>query len=41
VLSTFFDLPTGAVIVWTLTAVALAAAPLLGRWRGAVAGQAA
>jgi zinc/manganese transport system permease protein len=41
VLSTFFDLPTGAVIVWTLAAVALASAPLLGRWRGTVAGQAA
>jgi zinc/manganese transport system permease protein len=36
-LSTVFDLPTGAVIVWTLTAAALAAAPLLRRWRGAVA----
>lgn len=32
-LSTFFDLPTGAVIVWTLTAAALASAPLLRRWR--------
>ena len=32
-ISTFFDLPTGAVIVWTLTAAALASPPLLGRWR--------
>jgi zinc/manganese transport system permease protein len=33
VLSAVFDLPTGAVIVWTLTVVALASAPLLGRLR--------
>jgi zinc/manganese transport system permease protein len=32
-LSAVFDLPTGAVIVWTLTAVALASVPLLGRFR--------
>ena len=37
VLSTIFDLPTGAVIVWTLTGAALVAAPLLGRWRSALA----
>ena len=36
-LSAVFDLPTGAVIVWTLTLVGLVAAPLLGRWRGAAA----
>jgi zinc/manganese transport system permease protein len=30
-LSAVFDLPTGAVIVWTLTLAGLAAAPLLGR----------
>ncbi len=35
VLSVFFDLPTGAVIVWTLTVAALAAAPLLAPWRTA------
>jgi zinc/manganese transport system permease protein len=34
-LSAVFDLPTGAVIVWTLTLAGLAAAPLLGHWRGA------
>ena len=33
VLSAVFDLPTGAVIVWTLTAAALASVPLLGRFR--------
>jgi len=32
-LSALFDLPTGAVIVWTLTAAALASVPLLARWR--------
>jgi zinc/manganese transport system permease protein len=32
-LSAFFDLPTGAVIVWTLTIAALAMAPLFRRWR--------
>jgi zinc/manganese transport system permease protein len=32
-LSALYDLPTGAVIVWTLTAAALASAPLLRRWR--------
>ena len=32
-LSVVYDLPTGAVIVWTLTGVALVAAPLLARWR--------
>ncbi len=32
-LSAVFDLPTGAVIVWTLTVAALASAPLLGRLR--------
>jgi len=32
-LSALFDLPTGAVIVWTLTAAAFAAVPMLGRWR--------
>ena len=31
-LSAVFDLPTGAVIVWTLTVAALASAPLLGRF---------
>jgi len=36
-LSVVYDLPTGAVIVWTLTAVALVAAPLLARWRAPVA----
>ena len=33
VLSTIFDWPTGAVIVWTLTLAAFAAWPVLGRWR--------
>ena len=33
-LSTIFDLPTGAVIVWTLTLAAFAAWPILSRWRG-------
>ena len=33
VLSAVFDLPTGAVIVWTLTVAALASVPLLGRLR--------
>ncbi|HUL83872.1 MAG TPA: hypothetical protein VL131_17110 [Gammaproteobacteria bacterium] len=32
-LSAVFDLPTGAVIVWTLAAVVLASGPLLRRWR--------
>jgi zinc/manganese transport system permease protein len=32
-LSAFYDLPTGAVIVWTLTLAALALAPLFARWR--------
>jgi zinc/manganese transport system permease protein len=32
-LSAVFDLPTGAVIVWTLTVAALAIAPLLAHWR--------
>jgi zinc/manganese transport system permease protein len=36
-LSAVYDLPTGAVIVWTLTLAGLAAAPILGRWRGAAA----
>jgi zinc/manganese transport system permease protein len=36
-LSAVFDLPTGAVIVWTLTLAGLAAAPLFARWRGAAA----
>jgi len=36
-LSAVYDLPTGAVIVWTLTLGGLAAAPLFGRWRGAAA----
>jgi zinc/manganese transport system permease protein len=40
-LSAYFDLPTGAVIVWTLTLTALAAAPLLARWRSAPNGVAA
>lgn len=35
--SVVYDLSTGAVIVWTLTAVALVAAPLLARWRVPVA----
>jgi zinc/manganese transport system permease protein len=34
-LSAVFDLPTGAVIVWTLTLAGLAAAPLLRPWRAA------
>jgi zinc/manganese transport system permease protein len=38
VLSAFFDLPTGAIIVWTLTIAALAMAPLFARWRTAPAG---
>jgi zinc/manganese transport system permease protein len=33
VLSAVFDLPTGAVIVWTLTAAALLISPLFSRWR--------
>jgi zinc/manganese transport system permease protein len=33
VLSTIFDLPTGAVIVWTLALAAFAAWPVLGRSR--------
>jgi zinc/manganese transport system permease protein len=33
VLSAVFDLPTGAVIVWTLTVAALASVPLVGRLR--------
>lgn len=32
-LSAFYDLPTGAVIVWTLTLAAIAMYPLLSRWR--------
>lgn len=32
-LSAFFDLPTGAVVVWTLAIAALAMAPLFARWR--------
>jgi zinc/manganese transport system permease protein len=32
-LSAFFDLPTGAVIVWTLTIAGIALAPLFSRWR--------
>jgi len=36
-LSAVYDLPTGAVIVWTLTLAGLVAAPLVRRWRGAVA----
>ncbi len=36
-LSAVYDLPTGAVIVWTLTLAGLLAVPLLGRWRGAAA----
>jgi len=36
-LSVVYDLPTGAVIVWTLTGVALVAAPLLARWRAPAA----
>jgi zinc/manganese transport system permease protein len=34
-LSAYFDLPTGAVIVWTLTLAGLGAVPLLTRWRAA------
>jgi len=37
VLSAFFDLPTGAVIVWTLTLAAFAAVPLVSRWRASEA----
>ena len=40
-LSAFFDLPTGAVIVWTLTIAGIALAPLFGRWRHPAAGDAA
>ena len=40
VLSAYFDLPTGAVIVWTLTLAGLASAPLLARWRSAASGAA-
>jgi len=36
-LSAVYDLPTGAVIVWTMTLAGLLAVPLLGRWRGAAA----
>jgi zinc/manganese transport system permease protein len=36
-LSVVYDLPTGAVIVWTLTGAALVAAPLVGRWRAPAA----
>jgi zinc/manganese transport system permease protein len=36
-MSAVYDLPTGAVIVWTLTLAGLVAAPLLGRWRGSAA----
>jgi zinc/manganese transport system permease protein len=36
-LSAVYDLPTGAVIVWTLTLAGLVGAPLLKRWRGEVA----
>jgi zinc/manganese transport system permease protein len=32
-LSAVYDLPTGAVIVWTLTLAGLAAVPPLTRWR--------
>jgi zinc/manganese transport system permease protein len=32
-LSAFFDLPTGAVIVWTLTVAAIVMAPMFARWR--------
>ena len=39
-LSVVYDLPTGAVIVWTLTGVALVAAPLLARWRAPIADEA-
>jgi zinc/manganese transport system permease protein len=38
-LSVVYDLPTGAVIVWTLAGVALVAAPLLARWRAQAAGE--
>ncbi|MEO8464978.1 MAG: metal ABC transporter permease [Gammaproteobacteria bacterium] len=34
-LSAVYDLPTGAIIVWTLTLAGLAAVPLLARWRAA------
>jgi zinc/manganese transport system permease protein len=34
-LSAAYDLPTGAIIVWTLTLAGLTAVPLLGRWHGA------
>jgi zinc/manganese transport system permease protein len=37
-LSAVFDLPTGAVIVWTLTIAAVAMAPLFRRWRAAAVG---
>jgi zinc/manganese transport system permease protein len=37
-LSAYFDLPTGAVVVWTLTLAGLAAAPLLARWRSSANG---
>ena len=33
VLSAIFDLPTGAVIVWTLTVTAFLMAPMFARWR--------
>ena len=33
VLSAVLDLPTGAVVVWTLTVSAIAIAPMLARWR--------
>jgi zinc/manganese transport system permease protein len=36
-LSAVYDLPTGAIIVWTLTLAGLAAVPLLARWRGGAA----
>ncbi len=36
-LSAVYDLPTGAVIVWTLTLAGLLAVPLLRRWRDAAA----
>jgi zinc/manganese transport system permease protein len=36
-LSAFFDLPTGAVIVWTLTLAGLTLAPLFARWRAPLA----
>jgi zinc/manganese transport system permease protein len=37
-LSAFFDLPTGAVIVWTLTLAALALTPIFARWRAPAPG---